>query len=275
MQPDKIPSQAKEGSALDVNGNTIKVKISGDNFQPTFYDKKDSLLELPMQIESVVFPNALGTNLNAWLISPLNNEVSTTIFVLHGNAGNVFTQHSIFLKLLEQGYQLAIVDYSGFGFSAGKATRKNTLLDATSFFDYFSKHPRVENTTKILYGQSYGGHLAIVVGQQKQKELAGIIVEGSFTSPKDIAAYQSGFGVFARILTRKMFSAIDEISKIDIPLIVVHSVNDEIIPYEMGEELFSNATEPKLFMKTDNCHICAPLEDTAELIDNINTLILK
>lgn len=267
--PDKIPQQAKEGKAIDSKGNPIKVKIKGENYQPLFYSTEDKLLELTYKVESFVFRNEVDNKLNAWLISPKENDKNTTLFVLHGNAGNLFSQYGIYLKLVEKGYRVAILDYSGFGFSEGKATRKITLDDANSFIMFFENNPLIKNSNKILYGQSYGGHLAAVIGNQNQEKFDAVIIDAAFSSPKDISAEFSGLGFIARIFTKTIFSASDNIHEIKKPILIIHSTSDETIPYEMGQKLYEKATDPKQFITTSGCHTCAPITNTDEIVQFI------
>jgi len=37
--------------------------------------------------------------------------------------------------------------------------------------------------------------------------------------------------------------------------LVIHSTEDETIPFEMGQEIFKHANEPKDFYEIEKCHI--------------------
>lgn len=55
-------------------------------------------------------------------------------------------------------------------------------------------------------------------------------------------------------------------------MLIIHSTEDEIIPYRMGEELFKEANSPKQFMKIDKCHICGPMYYSAPILQKMEEL---
>lgn len=272
--PDKIPNQTRKGKAVDQNNNPLSITINTPDYQPVFRNSDSVIIDFDCITESLVFDSENGNKLNVWLMQPKNKKADITLLILHGNSGNIYTNYSIYLPLIEQGFQLAILDYSGFGFSTGEATRKNTLQDARSYLDFMLKHPKVVNTQKVLYGQSYGGHLAIVIGAEYQHILKAIVTDGAFSSPKAIAAYESGLGFVAKIATKTEFSALKSISHISIPLLIVHSVDDTVIPYHMAEDLYKNAKNADL-LKTDGCHTCTPGLHTLRLANAIRNILHK
>ena len=166
--------------------DSLKLKISGENLQPTFY-KNNETLERNYAIKSYYFKTKEGRKLNAWLLQSTTEKPKTSIFALHGNAGNLNTQFQSFADLTKNGFQIFIFDYSGFGYSEGKATRKNALEDAFSAFQFFENLDEVKNTPQIIYGQSFGGNLAIPVATKNQNKINCLVVEGTFMNLKNIA----------------------------------------------------------------------------------------
>ena len=55
-------------------------------------------------------------------------------------------------------------------------------------------------------------------------------------------------------LARIRYPSIERIANISCPLLVIHSPDDEIIPFELGEQLFASARHPKSFLKTRGGH---------------------
>ena len=153
-------------------------------------------------------------------------------------------------------FQVFIFDYSGFGFSEGKATRKQVLSDANAALNYIKGREDVKGTKLVIYGQSLGGHLSAVVAAQRQEEIDGLVIEGAFSSHKDIAAENAGF--FGRLLVCEQYSASESIRNYKKPVLIIHSTEDDIIPFEMGKKLFDNANNPKEFYEIKHCHMCGP-----------------
>ena len=67
---------------------------------------------------------------------------------------------------MNAGYQVFILDYSGFGFSQGEATRKAVKNDATDGFNYLLSREDIKYDHLLIYGQSLGGHLSVVALDQ-------------------------------------------------------------------------------------------------------------
>jgi fermentation-respiration switch protein FrsA (DUF1100 family) len=147
-------------------------------------------------------------------------------------------------------------DYSGYGFSEGKLSRKNILADANSALTYVKSRSDVNRKKLIIYGQSLGGHLAAVVASKREKEIDGLVIEGAFSSHKDIAANTAG--VLGRLLVKEDYSAYKSIQKYKKPVLIIHSIEDKVIPFRMGKKLYDRANAPKEFFEIRECHICGP-----------------
>jgi dipeptidyl aminopeptidase/acylaminoacyl peptidase len=270
LQPSPIPRDKKQGKLIDHAHADTTIMNIGKDFQPTFTDTRNVERHYDYSIESVVIKSGSGNAINGWLIKPTKaTPLNVTLFFLHGNAGNIMGHYAVAVPLVQKGYQVFIFDYSGFGFSEGKATRSNVLKDADAALKYLVAREDVKNTQIVVYGQSLGGHLAINIAARNPQLIDGLVTEGAFSSHDDIAARYAGF--FGRMIVNEQYSGLKAIKKYHKPLLIIHSVSDEVIPYYMGEKLFSKANNPKSFYQIDSCHICGPLYYT----DSINAKILR
>jgi len=91
------------------------------------------------------------------------------------------------------------------------------------------------------------------------------------SSPKDIGAYMVrksiGLGFVGRLLVKSDYSAKASIKNYHKPLLVIHSTEDEEIPFFMGRRLYDQANEPKEFYQIRGPHIAGPVRypDTISL----------
>lgn len=255
LYPTKLTASTKTLNYRSGN-DTIRVSFQGENHQPSFTKDEHDTIDLGFIIESVNYKSENGNTLNGWFLKPKNGTPSTTILHLHGNAGCLLNQFQAISPLIDKGFQIFIFDYSGFGFSEGKATKKNVLIDANSTLDYLKKREDVKNTKLILYGQSLGGHLSAVVAVQRQEEIDGLVIEGAFSSHKDIAAHT--IPVLGRILVKQQYSAKKSIQNFHKPLLIIHSSEDKVIPLSMGKRIYDAANSPKEFYEIKYCHMCGP-----------------
>jgi pimeloyl-ACP methyl ester carboxylesterase len=255
LHPTTVPAGAKK-LTLSTGTDSTHVFFNADNYQPVFVKNSTDTLVTDYSIESVVFTGSTGNKLNGWMMKPKNQVAETTLLHLHGNAGFIVSQYQAMTPLLPYGFQVFIFDYSGFGFSEGKATRQQVLIDANDALNYIKTRKDVGGTKLVIYGQSLGGHLAAVVAAKRQSEIDGLVIEGAFSSHKDIAAETAGF--IGRLLVKEHYSARKSIAEFKKPVLIIHSTEDEIIPFEMGKILFENANNPKEFYEIKHCHMCGP-----------------
>ena len=99
-------------------------------------------------------------------------------------------------------------------------------------------------------GHSLGGAIAVDLAS-RHPEASGLVLEATFTSVQDMVAQSSwGFLPVGLILTQK-FDALAKIGEVKVPVVVAHGTRDSVVPFEMGEKLFSAAHEPKRFIRVE------------------------
>lgn len=254
------------------NKDSIHLKIVGENLQPYFFKNKDSL-QRDFSIKSFYFKTKEGRKLNAWLLKPKTDKPKASIFALHGNAGNINTHFQNFSDLTKFGYQIFLVDYSGFGFSEGKSTRKNALDDSFSAFEFFYNLDDVKNIAKIIYGQSMGGNFAIAVAGKNQEKIEGLVLEGTFMNFKNIANHY--IPILGNFIIANNYDNKLNLKNFRKPILIVHSKQDRVVPFKLGRQIFENANERKLFFEINKCHICGIRFYSKEISEKIESLILK
>lgn len=272
LQPTRIPANTDK-LVLKSATDSVLILFSGTAHQPLLMKNNTDTLPLHFTIESVVYKSINGNTLNGWLLKPIDTAATITLLHLHGNGGCLLSQYKAISPLLEKGFQVFMFDYSGFGFSDGKASRSNVFTDALSTLDYLKTRQDISNTQLVVYGQSLGGHLSAVVAAQRQNDISGLVIEGAFSSHKDIGGHM--VKVLGKIFVKQGYSAVKSIKEFHKPVLVIHSTEDELIPIEMGKKIYDNANEPKEFYEVKKCHICAPIFYPEEISEKIKKMIRK
>ena len=277
LKPTKYTSATKQIIVNKTKTDSLIVKYNGTAFQPTFLKSNLDTLPQNFVIESVIFKNEKGVYLNGWMIkSKKASNITKTILHFHGNTGSLLGQYSAIKPLLEKDVQIFVFDYSGFGFSNGEATRANLLTDGVAAIEYLKNRADVKNTKLILYGQSYGGHLAVCVASKAAQDYDLLVAEGAFSNHKDLSAFGATpfFGLMSRIFVKEIYSGTKMIKKVTQPVLIIHSTEDKVIPFKMGEKLFNNANQPKSFLKVKGVHLEA-LKNNLEEVNNAMENLLK
>jgi uncharacterized protein len=261
FRPYKFP---KSNFSLTTCTDTTFVKIDTLTLQPTFLNKNKDTINFGYSIESVKFDNSNGNKLNGWMLKPKNSKIIGTILHFHGSGGNLFYHHRAIAPLTKFGFQIFTFDYSGFGYSSGKATRVSVLKDAYSAYDYVLNRKDVKQTKIIFYGQSYGAHLATMIGVKQQSKIEGMVLEAGFSSHRDEASYT--IPIIGNLVKQGECTK-NEIKKFNKPLLIIHSKEDKKVPFYMGEKIYKNANNPKEFYQVNKSHIEA-LQYYSEEISN-------
>ncbi|MBK6952642.1 MAG: alpha/beta fold hydrolase [Crocinitomicaceae bacterium] len=170
-----------------------------------------------------------------------------SIFILHGNGGNLTGWQSVAEMLWEDGYQTFIFDYPEYGNSDGQARHDQVIESSQKAFDYFKDLPEVQGTKKIVMGFSLGGNMALKIGHDNQESLDAMVLEGAFTNHRDIGIYTTPkvFRFAPWLVLGSKFKGEELIKDWKKPLLVVHSTEDKVCPYEMGKEIYTNAGSAK------------------------------
>jgi uncharacterized protein len=203
----------------------------------------------PMDFEDVYLQTSDGVKINGWFIPAPSPK--GTVLLLHGNGGNISYRLDTLAIFHDLGYNAMIIDYRGYGLSEGSPGEQGTYLDAEAAWSYLTQQRKIDPKQIVIFGRSLGG--AVASWLAVEKESAGLILESSFTSVPDRAAEMYWY-MPIRMLARIDYNTLGRLDKLRCPLLVIHSQDDEIIPYHHGRELFEAAGEPKRFQEITGGH---------------------
>lgn len=201
-----------------------------------------------LNYEDITLEASDGVSVHGWLVPGDSPHV---LLYFHGNAGNISHRLYSIKDFHDLGLSVFIIDYRGYGRSGGKPTEQGLYLDGQAAWRYVTEDHGIAPENIILFGRSLGGSVASWIAAREKP--GALIVESSFTSVPDI-----GQDVYpwlpVRWLSRLKHSTLDEIAKSTCPVLVVHSRDDEIIPFHHGEAIYGAANEPKQFLEIRGGH---------------------
>lgn len=195
---------------------------------------------LPLQ--DVSFQAADGTTLFGWYAEPVPK--APVILWCHGNAGNITHRLGNLAALYRVGLSVFLFDYRGYGRSQGIPTEEGLYQDALGAYTYLLAARRVRTERLILFGRSLGA--AVAGNLATKRKAAGLILESCFPSVEAVAR-EFSFGLPAHWLLSSRYDLLERLSKIAMPILVIHGDRDTIIPIEFGRRVFEAAPQPKAF----------------------------
>lgn len=214
-----------------------------------------------MDYEDVSIETSDGVNLHGWFIA---GRAPRVLLFFHGNAGNISHRLDSIRQFRNLELSVFIIDYRGYGQSEGRTTESGIYRDADAAWRYLTETRGVRPSDVVIFGRSLGGSVAARLAAQ-QHPLA-LIVESSFTSVPDIAQELYPW-LPARWLTRLSHATRDYVRDVQCPVLVVHSRDDEIIPFHHGQAIFAAAPEPRTLLTLHGSHNDAYLRDERAYIE--------
>lgn len=202
-----------------------------------------------LDYEDVWINSADGVRLHGWYI-PRQGARQTVLF-FHGNAGNISHRRESIEIFHQLNLNVFILSYRGYGNSEGKPDENGLYNDARSAWRYLTEDRKIQQQDIILFGRSLGGAVATALAAEVKP--AGLILESTFSSAKDMAAelYPVLHWV---IYLRYKFDTATRLRQVQSPVLVIHSADDEIIPFNLGQKVFNAASEPKQFVEIRGDH---------------------
>lgn len=221
-----------------------------------------------LDFEEVFFRTSDNLELHGWYVPSESAEV--TVLYFHGNAGNISGRLETIDLLHGLGLNVFIIDYRGYGKSEGNPSERGTYKDAEAAWRFLTEERNLPENNLVIMGRSLGG----AVGAQlaSKKEAAAAIVESTFTSAADLGAELYPW-LPVRWLLKHEYPTIKHIRAIQMPLMLVHSRDDNLIPFHHGRALYEAANKPKVFVELTGSHNTGFLDTGVRYKDELQNFL--
>ena len=203
-------------------------------FQPQSSSYKDGPDILKIKTET-------GKQISALYLP--NTEAEFVILYSHGNAEDIGDIRFVLERFNQRGFSVFAYDYQGYGTSEGKASESKMYQDIEAAYQYITNQLNMPANRIIVMGRSIGSAAATHLASQH--EIGGLILESPLTS---------AFRVVTHIPMSPIdkFDNLNNIRKINCPVLIIHGTDDKIIPIWHGQKLFKKANEPKFNLWVEN-----------------------
>lgn len=190
-----------------------------------------------------------GEKLSVWWVPVASPKGA--VLLLHGNAGNISHRIDYALMFRDLGYSTLLVDYRGYGKSSGKPSEEGTYRDADAAWRWLTQTRGVPENNIVVFGESLGGGVASWIAARHRPR--ALVLASTFTSAVDLGAEVYGF-LPVRLISKFRYATRERLRGVKSPVLVMHSADDEIIPYAHGRKLYDAANEPKAFVELAGGH---------------------
>lgn len=206
---------------------------------PTHLVRTEAPARLPdAQSEQWLIATADG-DVEAWLLKPLRGDAPYPVIVhTHGNGDLIDFLPPLFRWPRERGFGVLLVEYPGYGRSAGSPGQQSIHAVLLAAYDELTSRDDVDSRRIIGYGWSLGGGaIGTLVGE---RDLAGLIMRSTFSRMADFA-HRHAVPAF---LLRDRYDNLAAVRRYDGPKMVLHGNQDQTIPYSMGQRVAEAAGVP-------------------------------
>jgi uncharacterized protein len=226
--------------------------------------------ELGRPFEDVSFQTRDGVKLHGWFYPASTNSPRRHLTALfcHGNGGNISHRLDSYVALLATGVNLFAFDYRGYGRSEGRPSEQGTYKDAQAAYQWL-RQKGFEGTNILAFGESLGG--AIAAELALREPVGGLVLQSTFTSVPEMGAELFPW-LPVRWLGTIRYDTHSKLPRLHVPVLVMHSPQDELVRIHHGKANFAAANEPKLFWELRGDHN-SPLADPKTFISGMEKFL--
>lgn len=194
----------------------------------------------------VTTPSGKISQLHGWWVPGHTSDAQVWVF-LHGNGSTIGDEVKRAFCFHQLGFSTFLFDYRGYGRSVDKfPTEFSVYQDVETIWHYLTEVRKILPEQIFLYGHSLGGAIAIEMAQ-RHPEIAGLAVEGTFTSMRAMVSHlYRQFGIFpVNLLLHQKFDSLHKVPLLQMPILLIHGTADRLVTADMSKMLFAAAPEPK------------------------------
>ncbi|MDD3726217.1 MAG: alpha/beta hydrolase [Candidatus Ratteibacteria bacterium] len=223
--------------------------------------------DMGLPYENITLLTQDGKKLAAWFI--YSEKGKGTIICLHGYPANKSDILPV-VSFLYPDFSLLLFDFRAHGESEGKITYfgLKEFMDVKAGIDFLNSREETKKSKIGIWGYSLGGAVGIIASA-KYKDIDALVTDSAFANfPEMITYYYKKLGPLkyivsslSRLLGRYVLGSdfiqnspeyfIDKISS---PILIIHSKEDDFVPFEHAERLFNKAPQPKELWSVEGTH---------------------
>lgn len=195
--------------------------------------------------EEVTFTTEDDLDLAGWFVPARGERRDVAVLVTNGNGGSRALRAPLADRLADEGFDVLLFDYRGYGGNPGSPSEEGLHADAVAAHRYLADRVGTDPERILLLGESLGAAVAVgIAADDDVPSPAGLVLRSPFTSLVDVARHHYRFLPVGWLLWDR-YPSDERIGAIEVPLVVVAGDRDGIVPFEQSRQLHELASEPK------------------------------
>jgi hypothetical protein len=160
-----------------------------------------------------------------------------TLLYFYGNGMCMADSLNVFNRFRGLGFNAMVVDYEGYGMSAGSPSERGCYAAADAAYDYLLTREDIDQHHIVGVGWSLGA--AVAIDLASRKPLTAVATFSAFTSIGELSRTLAP-GLPPGFLASR-FDNLAKIGSLSCPLFMAHGTSDQLVPPEMLDRLASAA----------------------------------
>lgn len=193
---------------------------------------KEYVYQFSQPHTEVNIPYDASTNINIIQFTQAKPKPKGVVLYFHGNKGNVQRYARFANRFTNNGYEVWMIDYPGYGKSTGQFS-ENRVYD-WSLVMYNLARKRFSTDSIIIYGKSLGTGMASQLASIRDSKY--LILETPYYSFTSLADTWFWMYPLSKMLHYN-FPSYEYLKKVTAPIVIFHGTKDELIPYDNAVKL--------------------------------------
>lgn len=215
--------------------------------------------DIGLAFEPVTLEATDGIRIDGWFVPALSHPEARpedrhgrgVVAFFHGNAGNIGHRLGVLDFLHDLGLATLIIDYRGYGESGGTPSEAGTYRDAEAVWAHLVEERGIAPERIVIFGRSLGSAVAAHLAARHRP--GALVLESPFTSVPELAA-----GIYPYLpvqwISRFRYPTAAYAARTRCPVLVIHSPDDEVVPFQHGTAVFEAVPGPKRFLEIAGGH---------------------
>jgi fermentation-respiration switch protein FrsA (DUF1100 family) len=208
---------------------------------------------LPPRAEAVELRTDDGLRLGAWFLPPAGEPTpggdrpmpGPAILVCNGNAGDRSHRLPLATALANRGYAVLLFDYRGYAGNPGRPSEEGLRADARAAAAALAARPEVDRERIAYFGESLGA--AVAGGLATERPPAALVLRSPPPSIAEVGRHHYPYLPILEALLLDRYRLAEQLRGVRVPLLVLVTERDEIVPAELSRRVFDAAGEPKRY----------------------------
>jgi fermentation-respiration switch protein FrsA (DUF1100 family) len=211
---------------------------------------------LPDDARSVELHTRDGLRLAAWFLppsaGPMPSQPGPAVLILNGNAGDRSHRLPLAIALAERGYGVLLFDYRGYAGNPGSPSEEGLRADALAAVEALAAQPEVDPQRIAYFGESLGA--AVAGAAATERPPAALILRSPPPSIAEMGRHHYPWLPMVDPLLMDRYPLAEQVRELRVPLLILVTEQDEIVPAALSRRVFDAASEPKRWVPLTAAH---------------------